>query len=128
MSLFLSGGGEGPEGSSLDKIFEYKLPAKLDEQERDEHLIGTEIIAFLKWLVHTAPFKYINHDRVTVRVRPLAGSTRIGGAQFALPRRRCACTELKVMILKIPEQTVIFSRQNFEIIFRQSESQKRYRA
>jgi hypothetical protein len=49
----------GGEGSGLDKIFEYKLP-KLDEEERDTYHIGAEIIAFLKWLIYTAPFKDCN--------------------------------------------------------------------
>jgi hypothetical protein len=47
-------------GCNLDKIFEYKL--KLNEKDSDKHLIGAEIIAFLKWLIYTAPYKDCNAE------------------------------------------------------------------
>jgi hypothetical protein len=59
---------------NLDEIFEYKL-SKLNENERDRHLLCAEIISFLKWLI------YICADRLA------CFSTRIGGPQFAVARR-----------------------------------------
>jgi hypothetical protein len=45
--------------SDLEEIFEYKLH-KLNEKEHDRYLIDAEIIAYLKCLIYTAPFKDCN--------------------------------------------------------------------
>jgi hypothetical protein len=72
MGLMIPNGGNC---RNLDAIFEYKL-SKLNENERDRHLLGAEIISFPNWLI------YICADRLAYF------STRIGGPQFAVARRR----------------------------------------
>jgi hypothetical protein len=51
------------EGSGLDNIFKHILP-KLNEEESDnnanKYLVGAELIAFVKWLIYTAPFEDCN--------------------------------------------------------------------
>jgi hypothetical protein len=36
---------------------------KLDKGERDKYLIGAELIASVKWLIYTAPFKNCNVEQ-----------------------------------------------------------------
>jgi hypothetical protein len=46
-------------GSTLQDIFHAKIP-KINPQEateREEFVIGPELIAYLKWLIYTAAFK-----------------------------------------------------------------------
>jgi hypothetical protein len=46
------------QGRDLNQIFQHKLP-KIKEND-NQYFIGTEIIAYCKWLIYTAPFKEVN--------------------------------------------------------------------
>ena len=60
-----------PEGCSLDTVFAEKIP-KIQDDEDEKGLVGTNILAYLKWMIYTTSFQGPKCGAVRRRFRPVS--------------------------------------------------------